>query len=167
MTRRQLLRNCSAAIVVGGALASGRSVGADLRACEPGLAPAPGCAPLPGIDYYQKLGVIPFINAAGTYTVLSASTMPDAVQAAVALAAQQPVQLSELLDAAGEYLAKRLRCEAALVTAGAAAGLTLGTAACVTVGNQPAIVSIPTDMAGLKNEVIVQIDRPIFATRAS
>src|SRR5262249_46792090 len=42
------------------------------------------------------------------------------------------------------------------VTAGAAAALTLGTAACVTLGNQPAIVSIPTDMTGLKNEVIVQ-----------
>jgi L-seryl-tRNA(Ser) seleniumtransferase len=109
-----------------------------------------------GVDYYQKLGVIPFINAAGTYTVLSASTMPREVQAAVALASQKPVQLNELLVASGEYLAKRLRCEAALVTSGAAAALTLGTAACVTVGNQGAILSIPTEMNGLKNEVIVQ-----------
>src|SRR6266699_4103985 len=46
------------------------------------------------VDYYQKLGVTPFINAAGTYTVLSASTMPDEVQAAVALAARQPVNLN-------------------------------------------------------------------------
>jgi L-seryl-tRNA(Ser) seleniumtransferase len=110
----------------------------------------------PGVDYYRKLGVTPFINAAGTYTVLSASLMPDEVQAAMTLAAQQPVHLNELLDRAGEYLAKRLRCEAALVTAGAASGLTLGIAACVTLSNQPAIISIPTDMSGLKNEVIVQ-----------
>jgi len=109
-----------------------------------------------GTDYYVKLGVVPFINAAGTYTVLSASTMPDEVQAAVALAAQQPVHLNELLEASGEYLAKRLHCEAALVTAGAASALTLGTAACITLGNRPAIVSVPTDMTGLKNEVIVQ-----------
>lgn len=109
-----------------------------------------------GTDYYSKLGVAPFINAAGTYTVLSASTMPDEAQAAVALAAQQPVQLNELLEASGEYLAKRLRCQAALVTAGAASALTLGTAACITVGNQAAGVSIPTEMSGLKNEVIVQ-----------
>lgn len=109
-----------------------------------------------GVDYYERLGVSPFINAAGTYTVLSASIMPDEVQAAMALAAQQPVNLNELLDASGEYLAKRLRCEAALVTAGAAAALTLGTAACVTAGNQAAIVGIPLDMTGLKNEVIVQ-----------
>ncbi len=59
-------------------------------------------------------------------------------------------------DAAGAYLARRLRCEAALVTAGAAAALVVGTAACVTLGNESAILNIPTDMNGLKNEVIVQ-----------
>src|SRR5207248_9370171 len=108
------------------------------------------------VDYYQKLGVTPLINAAGTYTVLSASTMPDQVQAAIALAAKQPVNLNELHDAAGEYLAKRLRCEAALVTSGAAAALVVGTAACVTRGNDSAVLNIPTDMDGLKNEVIIQ-----------
>jgi len=108
------------------------------------------------VDYYQKLGVTPFINAAGTYTVLSASTMPDEVQAAIALASRHPVNLNELLDASGEYLAKKLRCEAAMVTSGAAAALVVGTAACVTLGNEQAILGIPTDMSGLKNEVIVQ-----------
>ena len=108
------------------------------------------------LDYYQKLGVKPFINAAGTYTVLTASTMPDEVQAAVALAALRPVNLNELHEAAGQYLAKRLRCEAALITAGAAAALVVGTAACVTAGADPAILNIPTDMNGVKNEVIVQ-----------
>jgi len=119
-------------------------------------ASAPAATPVKGVDYYQKLGVTPFINAAGTYTVLSASIMPEEVQAAMSLAAEQPVNLNELIDASGEYLAGRLRCEAALVTAGAAAALTLGTAACVTAGNPAAIVGIPLDMTGLKNEVIVQ-----------
>jgi len=64
--------------------------------------------------------------------------------------------LNELHEAAGAYLAKKLRCEAALVTAGAAAALVVGTAACVTLGNDSAILNIPTDMNGLKNEVIVQ-----------
>ena len=72
------------------------------------------------------------------------------------LAAQQPVNIEELHKAAGEYLAKQLKCEAALVTAGAASALTLGTAACVSMGNDQAIVNLPTDMSGLKNEVIVQ-----------
>ena len=107
-------------------------------------------------DYYEKLGVTPFINAAGTYTALSASTMPAVVQTAVAQAAQRFANIHELLAASGEYLAKRLRCEAALVTAGAAAALTLGTAACVTLGNPDAICRIPADMKGLKDEVIIQ-----------
>jgi len=82
--------------------------------------------------------------------------MPDEVQAAIALAAKKPVNLSELIEASGAYLAKQLRCEAALVTSGAAAALVVGTAACVTMGNDQAILGIPTDTAGLKNEVIVQ-----------
>src|SRR5437879_5101548 len=82
--------------------------------------------------------------------------MPDEVQAAIALAARQPVNLNELLDVSGAYLAKQLRCEAALVTSGAAAALVVGTAACVSMGHEQAILGIPTDMAGLKDEVIVQ-----------
>jgi len=107
-------------------------------------------------DYYETLGITPLINAAGTYTVLSASTMPDQVQASIALAAKHPVHLNELHDAAGAYLAKRLRCEAALVTAGAAAALVVGTAACITRGNDSSVLNIPTEMEGLKNEVVIQ-----------
>ena len=149
LSRRKLLGKGSRAILAGSVGICAASV---LSASEPAAAPAP----VKGVDYYQKLGVTPFINAAGTYTVLSGSTMPDEVQAAVALASLQPVNVLELHEAAGAYLAKRLRCEGALVTSGAAAGLTLGVAACLTAGNKNAIVNIPTDMTGLKNEVIVQ-----------
>jgi len=109
------------------------------------------------VDYYDKLGVTKTINAAGTYTYLTGSTMPPSVQAAVALAAKHPVYLEDLQKAAGEYLARQLRCEAAMVTAGAASAVTLGTAACMTVANGPsASHAMPADMNGLKNEVIVQ-----------
>ncbi|HXT26423.1 MAG TPA: aminotransferase class V-fold PLP-dependent enzyme [Candidatus Eisenbacteria bacterium] len=153
MSRRKLLRKGSEAIVAG-------SIGTCAAAVAGSIptAAAAGGTPVPtkGVDYYEKLGLVPFINAAGTYTILSASTMPDAVQAAIALAAKKPVHLLELHEAAGTYLAQKLRCGGALVTSGAAAGLTLGTAACMTMGNKEAIVSIPTDLSGLKNEVIVQ-----------
>src|SRR5271157_5988183 len=109
-----------------------------------------------GEDYYAKLGVTKIINAAGTYTALTASTMPPAVQAAVARAAKHPVRLHELQQAAGEYLAKQLKCEGAMVTAGAASALTLATAAAMTLGNRAAMHSIPTDVNGIKNEVIAQ-----------
>src|SRR5438309_12032643 len=148
ISRRKLLRTGGQAIVAG-----------SVAVCGPTLharSPSKSKSSANGVDYYQKLGVTPFINAAGTYTVLTASTMPEEVQAAVALAALRPVNLNELHDAAGQYLAKRLRCEAALITAGASAALVVGTAACVTSGSDPAILSIPTDMNGLKNEVIVQ-----------
>jgi L-seryl-tRNA(Ser) seleniumtransferase len=146
MSRRKLLKKGGKAVIASGAAACGSSL----------LSASSSPSPVKGVDYYQKLGVTPFINAAGTYTVLSASIMPDEVQAAINLAAQQPVNLHELLDAAGDYLAKRLRSEAALVTAGAAAALTLGTASCITAGNEAAIVAIPSDTAALKHEVIVQ-----------
>ena len=42
---------------------------------------------LEGADYYEKLGVAKIINAAGTYTALTASTMPPSVTGAVARAA--------------------------------------------------------------------------------
>jgi L-seryl-tRNA(Ser) seleniumtransferase len=109
-----------------------------------------------GEDYYAKLGVPTIINAAGTYTALTASIMPPPVQAAVARAAKHPVRLQDLQKAAGEYIAKRLQCEAALVTDGAASALTLGTAACMTLGDRRAVRRIPIDLSGLKTEVIVQ-----------
>lgn len=113
------------------------------------------------VDYYDKLGVTKIINAAGTYTDLTASIMPLEVRRAVDQAALHPVRLEDLQTAAGNYLAQRLQCEAALVSAGAASALTLGMAACVTVANYSklgdAIMDqIPTGAGPLKNEVIVQ-----------
>ena len=147
MSRRKLLRNGAQAILAGGAALSG----------IPRIAAQESAKAVPkAVDYYQKLGVTPLINAAGTYTVLSASTMPDEVRSAIELAARHPVNLNELIEASGTYLAKRLRCEAALVTSGAAAALVVGTAACITMGNEQPTLDIPTDMSQLKNEVIVQ-----------
>jgi L-seryl-tRNA(Ser) seleniumtransferase len=146
ITRRKLLRQSATTAFAGAAAAC----------ASPALGAREVPAPATGVDYYQKLGVTPLINAAGTYTILTASIMPPEVQAAVASAATQPVHLLELHDAASAYLAKRLKCESALVTSGAAAALTVGTAACVTLGNKEAVVNIPIDMSGLKNEVIVQ-----------
>jgi uncharacterized pyridoxal phosphate-dependent enzyme len=108
-------------------------------------------------DYYDKLGVTKMINAAGTYTVFTASVMPPEVQAAVNMAAKHPVHLLELQQKAGEYLAQRLRCQAAMVTAGASSALTLGTAACLQVMNNAPREAVPTRVRDLaKNEIIMQ-----------
>jgi L-seryl-tRNA(Ser) seleniumtransferase len=147
INRRKFFRKASRTLMVGGAVAYGSGV-AEARSKKRPV--------VKGVDYYNKLGVTPFINAAGTFTILSASILPAEVQAAMTLAAQQPVNIEELHRAAGEYLAGRLHCGGALVTAGAASALTLGTAACISLGNDQAIVNLPVEMSGLKNEVIVQ-----------
>src|SRR5579863_4221041 len=62
-----------------------------------------------GEDYYAKLGVPAIINAAGTYTTLTAACMPPEVLAAVQKAALHPVRLHDLQQKAGEYIARRLK----------------------------------------------------------
>ena len=106
-------------------------------------------------DYFKELGIRPFINAAGTYTTLTASLMrPEAVQA-IDYASKQFVHLIDLHDAVAKRIASLIGCEASMVTAGAASALTLGTAACITGTNHDFIHRLP-DTAGMKNEVIVQ-----------
>src|ERR1700723_2494105 len=147
MTRRKLLRNGAQAVLAGGVALSGIPSSKAQGAAKS----APTVT-----DYYQKLGVTPLINAAGTYTVLSASTMPDEVRAAIELAARRPVNLNELLDASGAYLAKRLRCEAALVTSGAAGALVVGTAACITLGTNKPFRVFQRNMSGSKIKAFFQ-----------
>ncbi|MEO6910536.1 MAG: selenocysteine synthase [Edaphobacter sp.] len=109
-------------------------------------------------DYYSKLNVKKIINAKGTFTYLTAAVMPPQVERAVAEAALHPVHLIELQTNAGAYIAKKLRCEGALVSCGASAALTLATAACVQDANQCKPMEIPQEIGSkyLKNEVIVQ-----------
>src|SRR5947199_10068864 len=91
-------------------------------------------------DYFRELGVRPFINAAGTYTAMTASLMPPEVMEAIAYASKQYVMLDELHDKVGERLATLLHCEAAMVSSGAASAMTLGTAAVLTGGDTKKIV---------------------------
>lgn len=107
------------------------------------------------LDYFKELGVRPFINAAGTYTALTASLMPPEVMAAMQYASQHYVHLSKLQDAVGAKIASLLGAEAAMVTSGAAGALAVGTAACVTGKDPRKILKVP-DLTGMKNEVIVQ-----------
>lgn len=125
-----------------------------------------------GEDYYEKLGVDKIINAAGTYTALTAACMPPNVVSAVQRAALHPVRLHDLQQKAGEYLAQRLKCEGAIVTSGASGAITLATAACMQNANNNSPVDLPQNADGLKKQVIVQrahrygYDHAIFLTGA-
>lgn len=107
-------------------------------------------------DYFKELGVRTFINAAGTYTALTGSLPHPEVIKAINYAALQYVKLEDLQDAVGERIAELLRCEAAMVTTGAASAITFGTAAIMTGGDPDKIRRLPADLTGMKSEVIVQ-----------
>ncbi len=106
-------------------------------------------------DFYKELGVRTFINAAGTHTVLTGSLMLPEVVAAINYGSTQYVDLNELQDRVGERLATLLRAEAAMVTAGAASALTLGTAATITGTDGEKIIALP-NLPGPRLEVIIQ-----------
>jgi len=105
-------------------------------------------------EIYRQIGVRPLINAAGTYTTLTGSVMPDRVVQAMGEAARCFVPLIDLQRVVGARIAKLLEADAAMVTSGAAGSILLATAACVTGGDPDKIRRIP-DTAGMKNEVIV------------
>lgn len=106
-------------------------------------------------DYFRTLGVKPFINAAGTYTALTASTMPPEVRQAWLYAADHYVHLTKLQDAVGARIAELLGAEAAMVTSGAAGALTVGTAGVLTGRDAEKIRSLP-QLDGMKSVVLTQ-----------
>jgi len=142
-SRRHFLESLSALPMVGGLAAAGAA----------SAAPAP--ARKGTRDFFKELGVRPFINAAGTYTAMTASLMPPEVMDAIQYASRQFVMLDELHDKVGERIATLVRAEAAMVTAGAASALTLGTAGVLTGTDRQKIIDLP-DLTGMKSEVIIQ-----------
>src|SRR5207253_2656394 len=65
-------------------------------------------------------------------------------------------KLEELQEKVGDRIAELLKCEGAMVTAGAASAITLGTAAVLTGGDPQKAERIPGDLSGMKSEVIIQ-----------
>jgi L-seryl-tRNA(Ser) seleniumtransferase len=106
-------------------------------------------------DVIEELGVRSFINAAGTFTALTGSLMRPEAVAAMQVASKKFVRLEDLRDAVGKRIAELLHCPAALVTAGCASALSLGTAACITGDDRGRVRRLP-DLTGMKNEVLVQ-----------
>jgi len=106
-------------------------------------------------DFFKELGVRPFINAAGTYTDMTASLMPPEVMDAINYASKNFVYLNDLHDKVGARIAELVKAEAAMVSSGAASAMTLGTAGVLTGGDAQKIVDLP-NLVGMKSEVIMQ-----------
>jgi|GEM_PF-50465 len=81
------------------------------------------------MSIFETWGVQPIINATGTVTRLGGAPMPPQVLAAWHEAAGEAVSLEHLHAAASNRIAAATDTEAGIVTSGAAAAMTLGTAA--------------------------------------
>jgi D-glucosaminate-6-phosphate ammonia-lyase len=103
---------------------------------------------------YEQLGVPTLINAVGPSTRLSGGIMRPEVAEAMTQASQYCVDIAQLQARAGRLIAAYTGAEAGYVTNGAAAGLLLGTAACVT-GLDPSKMNRLPDTRGMKNQVVM------------
>src|ERR671930_1094626 len=106
------------------------------------------------MSIYRDLGVRTVVNAAGTLTRLGGSRMAPEVLAAMAEAARAYVRIEDLQEAAGRVIAEATGAESGYVTSGAAAGLLLGTAACIAGLDLQKMERLPdTSVPGTKDEV--------------
>ena len=104
---------------------------------------------------YDSLGIRPIINAHATLTMFGGSLMPAEVRKAMEEAAGSFVDLHQLQKSVGERLAELTHNEAAYVSCGAASGLLLATAACIS-RHTPEAYEDFSKLNGVPNEVIVQ-----------
>jgi L-seryl-tRNA(Ser) seleniumtransferase len=83
-----------------------------------------------------KYGLKRVINASGRMSILGVSAPTDTVMEAMKMGGQNYVEISDLVDRAGEHIAGLLQSEAAVVVNSASSGIALSTAAIVTEGNR-------------------------------
>jgi D-glucosaminate-6-phosphate ammonia-lyase len=125
-----------------------------------------------GYDLFRHIGVSPVINASGIYTDLGGSRLSPKAWAAAAALNDHFVRMTDLLDKSGERIADLLGVEAARITPGAAAGIFLGTAACMAGSDGEKSQQLP-DTAGMKHDVLIQAghrykyDRQVAMTGAT
>jgi D-glucosaminate-6-phosphate ammonia-lyase len=83
------------------------------------------------VTIYDRLGVRPVVNAAGTLTRLGGTLMCGEALEAMREAAQSAVAIEELQEAASRVIAGHTGAEAGLVTSGAFGALALAAGACI------------------------------------
>lgn len=106
------------------------------------------------MSVYDDLGIRPTINAWGTVTEIGGSLMDERVLDAMREAAGAFVDVTELLRVASARIAEDLGVEAALITSGAAAAISVATAACLT-GADPDLARALPHVGGERREVLM------------
>ena len=106
------------------------------------------------MDILTQLGVARRINVAGTLTRLGGSLMEAEVLQAMVQAAGASVDIAEMQTAASTVIARATGAQAGIVTSGAAAGLTLATAACLARWDVARMAALP-DTRGMPSQVLM------------
>jgi L-seryl-tRNA(Ser) seleniumtransferase len=104
---------------------------------------------------YEELGIKTIINAAGPRSICGGTRVKPEVLEAMAQASQFFVNICELNEKIGTYIADITGAEAGMVTNGTANALALSAAACMTGTDIGKIRRLP-NTEGLKNEIIIQ-----------
>ena len=112
-------------------------------------------------NIYTRIGVRPLINARGHWTYLSSTLALPEVRVATEEASQYFVDIFELNQAVGKRLADLTGAESGMITAGVAAAMAVGTAACLAGSDPKKIWQLP-DTVGMKSEVIMLGGRTAF-----
>lgn len=107
------------------------------------------------LNFYEEYGTRKVINATGTMTSLGGSCVSNDVIEEISSVLSKWVEIDSLQKKASQIIAKVTGAEAGFVTACAAAGITLGVAACMTGKNIGKVAQLP-DTRDMKNEVILQ-----------
>jgi len=107
------------------------------------------------VGIVHEFGVRPIVNAAGPATRVGGHRMHPEVVAAMAEAAGLHIAIDELQERAGSLIAEATGADAALVTAGASAGLAIAAAAAIARLDPAAMERLP-ETDGLPNEILVQ-----------
>ena len=112
-------------------------------------------------NIFTRFGVSPIINCRGVWTYLTASIELPQVRKASEEASHFFIDLYELHDKVGDYLAKMSGAEYGMVTSGSAGSMSAATAACIAGSDPKKIYQLP-DTTGMKSEVIIMGGRSAF-----
>lgn len=106
-------------------------------------------------NVYQDMGLNRVVNASGRVTKLGVSTISNRVAQKAVAGAQSYVVIDDLIDRAGELIAKHTGAEDACPTSCASAAIAMTVAGLVTQGKWTAVAKMP-DSTGMANEVVLQ-----------
>ena len=106
------------------------------------------------MSIYKDMGLKDIINASGKMTVLGCSTLDRRVSDYMREASDNFVEMEELINKAGEIIARYIGAEDVCVTVGAAAGIAKSVAAILTEGDLDRIEKLPIFESDKKNIII-------------